>query len=172
MPKRLANEILDEVDKIENEDERVEYLIANQTLGIKEVLAYNFQTQWKFLLPEGPAPIERSENPPVGLEFSHLNFEMRKMYLFYEGGKPDLSQLKRETLWVTLLETLNEGEAKILDHMKDHTLTELYPNITQEVAYRAFPDMIPKPTPIKELLRDDKGRFIKKDKPKKKGSKK
>ena len=42
MPKRLANEILDEVDKIENEDERVEYLIANQTLGIKEVLAYNF----------------------------------------------------------------------------------------------------------------------------------
>ena len=163
MPQKLAHEILDEADAIEDVDQRVEYLIANHTLAVKESLAYNFQLKWKFLLPEGPAPIERPDDPPIGLEYSHLNYEMRKMYLFYEGGQNNLDQTKRETLWVSLLETLNVGEAKILDHMKDHNLTDLYTNITQEVAYRAFPDMIPKPTPLKELLRDPKGRFTKKN---------
>ena len=98
---------------------------------------------------------------------------MKKMYLFYEGGADDLKQTKREMLYVALLETINPKEAEILDHMKDHKLTELYPKLTQEVCHKAFPEVVPKPTPIKELLRDDKGRFAKKTKKTtKKGTKK
>ena len=73
-------------------------------------------------------------------------------------------------MWVTLITGLHEGERNDISLMKDHKLEEKYPNITQEVGHLAFPELVPKPTPIKELLRDDKGRFIKKDK--KKGKKK
>lgn len=106
----------------------------------------------------------------LGTEFSHLNHEMKKMYLFYEGGHPNLKQMKREQLWVTLITGLHAGERDDLKYMKEHNLEEKYPNITQEVGHVAFPDLVPKPTPIKELVRDNKGRFIKKDK--KKGKKK
>ena len=35
---------------------------------------------------------------------------MKKMYLFYEGGHPDLKQMKREQLWVTLITGLHSDE--------------------------------------------------------------
>ena len=51
-------------------------------------------------------------------------------------------------------------------------IKEKYPNITQEVGHLAFPDLVLKPAPIKELVRDNKGRFAKKTKTKKKEAKK
>jgi len=169
----MVHEVYDNAVKKETDDEIAAELVRTQTRASVEILAYNFQDRFKFLLPEGRAPMPANDNPPPGLEHSNLNYEMKKMYLFYEGGADDLNQTKREMLYVALLETINPKEAEILDYMKDHKLTELYPKLTQEVCHKAFPEVVPKPTPIKELLRDDKGRFAKKTKKTtKKGTKK
>ncbi len=176
MPARLTSIILKEANEIENKEERVNWLRENATYAVRGLLNFNFHKEVKFLLPEGEPDLEglainkEAEDFVLGTEFSHLNHEMKKMYLFYEGGHNDLKQMKREQLWVTLITGLHEGERNDISLMKDHKLEEKYPNITQEVGHLAFPELVPKPTPIKELLRDDKGRFIKKDK--KKGKKK
>lgn len=176
MPARLTSIILKEANEIENKEERVNWLRENATYAVRGLLNFNFHKEVKFLLPEGEPDLEglainkEAEDFVLGTEFSHLNHEMKKMYLFYEGGHNDLKQMKREQLWVTLITGLHEGERHDISLMKDHKLEEKYPNITQEVGHLAFPELVPKPTPIKELLRDDKGRFIKKDK--KKGKKK
>ena len=176
MPARLTSIILKEANEIENKEKRINWLRENATYAVRGLLNFNFHKEVKFLLPEGEPDLEglainkEAEDFVLGTEFSHLNHEMKKMYLFYEGGHNDLKQMKREQLWVTLITGLHEGERNDISLMKDHKLEEKYPNITQEVGHLAFPELVPKPTPIKELLRDDKGRFVKKDK--KKGKKK
>ena len=178
MPARLTSTILKQANEIEDQNERVNWLRENATYAVRGLLNFNFH-KVKFLLPEGEPDLEglkiqkEAEDYLLGTEFSHLNHEMKKMYLFYEGGHPELQQNKRESLWVTLITGLHSGERDDVTHMKDKKLQEKYPNITQEVGHLAFPELVEKPTPIKELLRDDKGRFIKKDKKaKRKGPKK
>ena len=168
----MVHEVYDNAVKKETDDEIAAELVRTQTRASVEILAYNFQDRFKFLLPEGRAPMPANENPPPGLEHSNLNYEMKKMYLFYEGGHPQLQQQKRESLWVNLITGLHTEERDDLTKMKDKKLQEKYPNITQEVGHLAFPDLVLKPTPIKELVRDDKGRFAKKTKTKKKEAKK
>ena len=178
MPARLTAIILNEANKIEDKDERVRWLRENATYAVRGLLNFNFHKEVKFLLPEGEPDLEglaikkEAEDYVLGTEFSHLNHEMKKMYLFYEGGYPNLEQMKRESLWVTLITGLHSEERDDLSLMKDHRLEDKYPKITQEVAHLAFPDLVPKPTPIKELVRDNKGRFAKKTKAKKKEVKK
>jgi hypothetical protein len=177
MPARMTSVILKQANDIEDKDERVKWLAENATYAVRGLLNFNFHKEVNFLLPEGEPDLEglkiekEAEDFVLGTEFSHLNHEMKKMYLFYEGGHPDLKQMQRERLWITLITGLHTGERDDISHMKDHKLEEKYPNITQEVGHLAFPELVPEPTPIKELLRDGKGRFIKKDKSKKKGKK-
>ena len=168
----MVHEIYDNAIKKETDDEIAAELVRTQTRASVEILAYNFQDRFKFLLPEGRAPMPANENPPPGLEHSNLNYEMKKMYLFYEGGHATLTQQKRESLWVNLITGLHTEERDDLTKMKDKKLQEKYPNITQEVGHLAFPDLVLKPAPIKELVRDNKGRFAKKTKTKKKEAKK
>ncbi len=168
----MVHEVYDNAVKKETDDEIAAELVRTQTRASVEILAYNFQDRFKFLLPEGRAPMPANDNPPPGLEHSNLNYEMKKMYLFYEGGHATLTQQKRESLWVNLITGLHTEERDDLTKMKDKKLQEKYPNITQEVGHLAFPDLVLKPAPIKELVRDNKGRFAKKTKTKKKEAKK
>lgn len=178
MASRLTSTILKQANEIEDVNERANWLRENATYAVRGLLNFNFHPTVKFLLPEGEPDLEglaikrEAEDYVLGTEFSHLNAEMKKMYLFYEGGHPQLQQQKRETLWVNLITGLHTEERDDLTKMKDKKLQEKYPNITQEVGHLAFPDLVLKPTPIKELVRDDKGRFAKKTKTKKKEAKK
>jgi len=67
--------------------------------------------------------------------------EARKLYLFVEGGSPNLKQLRRETLFVELLETVDPEDAKLLLAIKDKTLP--YPGVTLDIVNQAFPGLIP-----------------------------
>ena len=170
MPARLTSTILKHANDIEDKDERVKWLRENATYAVRGLLNFNFHKEVKFLLPEGEPDLEglkikkEAEDYILGTQFSHLNHEMKKMYLFYEGGHPNLQQVKREQLWITLITGIHSEERDDLNFMKEHKLEEKYPNITQEVGHLAFPELVPKPTPIKELVRDSKGRFAKKTK--------
>ena len=172
MASKLTSTILKQANDIEDVNERANWLRENATYAVRGLLNFNFHPDVKFLLPEGEPNLEglkikkEAEDYVLGTEFSHLNSEMRKMYLFYEGGHPELQQHKRESLWVTLITGLHEEERDDLSKMKDKKLQEKYPNITQEVGHLAFPDLVLKPTPIKELVRDNKGRYAKKTKKK------
>ena len=125
-----------QANEIEDVNER-KWLRENATYAVRGLLNFNFHPTVKFLLPEGEPDLEglaikrEAEDYVLGTEFSHLNAEMKKMYLFYEGGHPQLQQQKRESLWVNLITGLHTEERDDLTKMKDKKLQEKYP-ITQE----------------------------------------
>ena len=62
------------------------------------------------------------------------------MYLFIENGSPNLSQAKREMLFVGLLETIDPEDAKLLLAVKNKEIP--YPTITKKLVNDAFPGFL------------------------------
>jgi hypothetical protein len=71
---------------------------------------------------------------------SSLRKEWTKLYNFVKGGNDSLSQLRRETMFINILELLHPKDAEILVLVKDKRLTEKY-NIPFPVVQEAYPDI-------------------------------
>lgn len=176
MAAKMSSEILSVANMMKTDEERVNYLRQNPSKAVRELLRHNFNKDIKFLLPEGRPDLKEDEfNPRRGFiegvdDGATLNYEVRKLYLFIEGGHPTLTSVKRETLWIELVNSLHPSEADDLWHMKDKKLQEKYDKITHLVAYNSFPEYLRQPEP--EPTRDSQGRFTSTKKTKKKKAKK
>jgi hypothetical protein len=131
-------EILKKASTITDDVARIGYLRQNQSTTLHMILRGAYDPTIKWTLPEGNPPYK-----PNDLVDQHhrLFTEARKLYLFVEGGSPNLKQLRRETLFVELLETIDPEDAKLLLAIKDKTLP--YPGVTLDIVNQAFPGLIP-----------------------------
>jgi hypothetical protein len=92
-----------------------------------------FVPQKKFILPEGEPPYKPSAEP-MGMTPTNLFTELRRMYVFL---REDLTPLKRESLFISLLEGVHPEEAKMLIAVKDQELHKLYPKINRKLLEKA-----------------------------------
>ncbi len=135
--KLSISEILKKASEIKDENTRIDWLRQNNSLLMETVLRGAFDPTIKWLLPEGNPPYK----PNDLVDQQHRFYtECRKLYLFIEGGNPDLKQIRREQLFVELLETLDPEDSKLLLAIKDKHLP--YPGVTVEVVKKAFPGII------------------------------
>jgi len=65
--------------------------------------------------------------------------EARRLYLFIEGGNPNLTQLKRESMFIDLLQSISPDDAKLLVAAKDKKLP--YEGLTSATVLKAFPGL-------------------------------
>lgn len=137
MVRKSVTEILTEVGEVKTFAERVKALKAHEgNAAVKAVLKYAFDPNIKFLLPEGEPPYKENDFPDQqGLLYNQI----RRFYLFVEGGHSGLTDLKREDLFIGLLETVDKDDAKTLIGMKDKKIP--IKNITPKLTERAFPDL-------------------------------
>jgi hypothetical protein len=96
---------------------------------LKVVFAHSFLSNYKMDLPEGEPPFKPAAEP-MGMTPTNLFSEARRMYVF---TRKDLTAIKRESLFISLLEGIHPDEAKVLIAMKDQKLTKLYPKITHKL---------------------------------------
>ena len=104
--------------------------------ALSKVFRYAFVPECKFELPEGVPPYTPCTNQP-GDTPSDLLVVLVKNRLEYLEKYMDVSSIKREMIFIRLLETVHPTEAKILLAIKDQKLFTLYPNITPEVLIEA-----------------------------------
>lgn len=93
---------------------------------LKVIFAHAFLPEYKMDLPEGEPPFKPAAEP-MGMTPTNLFSEARRMYIFC---RKDLKAIKRESLFISLLEGVHPEEAKVLIAVKDQKLTKLYPKIT------------------------------------------
>lgn len=133
----LISEILDKVSKLKSKKDKVKFLQENNTDSLRMVLKSAFDPKIKWLLPEGDVPYKRND-APEGTEHSVLAYEARKLYHFIEGGNADITQGKRETMFIQMLEGLHESEADVLCAAKDKVLHQKYKGLSEPVVKEAF----------------------------------
>ena len=138
-PNPFVFEVLELANKQKTVAKRVEVLQQYRYPGLVSVLIWNFDEAAVSLLPEGVVPYERNE-VPVGTDHTSLRKEYANLYHFVKGGNDSLSAIRRETMFIQMLEGLHPEEAKIICLVKDKNLTQTY-NLTQDIIAEAFPDI-------------------------------
>lgn len=130
-------EILEEASKKKTEKEMIESLRQHEDNNVlKTILAGAYYEGVKWNLPPGEPPYKPCD--PVNAE-NFLYGETKRLYLFCEGGA-QLSNLRRETLFVEMLESVHPKDAEILLAMKEKKLP--YKALTKSVIAKAFPGLV------------------------------
>ena len=115
-------------------------LLDNESNPLKELLKYAFHPDIKFVLPEG-APPYKTIGSPDEWNPTYLYPNIRKLYLFVEGGHEGLTTMRREQLFVQMLESLHPKEAEVLVQVKDKKLK--YRGLTYKLVKETFSDILP-----------------------------
>ena len=134
----LLNEVLQKVSNAKTKPEKIKLLQEYNTPALRQILIANFDESIVSMLPEGEPPYTPNEAPEE-TEHTRLVHEYRKLYLFFKGGAT-ISQSRRETLFVQLLEGLQKGEAEVLCLMKDKSIGKRW-KITKQCVEEAFPQI-------------------------------
>lgn len=98
---------------------------------LKVILAHSFLPNFKFILPEGEPPFKPAPEP-LGMTETNLFVECKRFHNVFCNAQ--LKPIKREALFIGLLEGIHPDEAKILIAVKDQKLQKLYPKITHKLA--------------------------------------
>ena len=136
--KLSVSEILDKTSKLENYEDKINYLRENDTPAMRTILQLAYHPNVKSALPEGGPPYKPCEYLD---QEGRLFTEYRKLYLFCEGGNDTIKPLKRESLFIQLLESISPKDAELIIAAKDKKIP--YKGITPRLVYEAFPDTLP-----------------------------
>ena len=138
-PNPFMHEILDLVSKQRTVAKKTEVLKQYECDALKSLFIWNFDDSIISLLPEGNVPYKPNENP-LGTDHSSLRREQRNLYMFVKGGNDALSTIRRETIFIQMLEGLHPKEADIVIAVKDKNLEDMY-DVPFEVVEEAYPDI-------------------------------
>ena len=139
----MANKYLTEMLEEINKDPKALQQFKDNFL-LKVIFAHAFLPNYKFILPEGEPPFKPAPEP-LGMTETNLYVECKRFHNVF--CKPEVSALRREALFIGLLEGIHPKEAEVLIAVKDQKLSKLYPKITWKVVSDA--GIIPAP-PEKE----------------------
>ena len=130
-------EILKKASELDKKQEKIDFLNRWDSAALRAVLKYAYDPKVKFLLPEGAPPYKPNDLPDLQ---SVLYSELRKLYLFIEGGNPNLAQVRREYLFIQLLENLDKEDAELISAVKDKKIP--YKGITKKFVEEMYPGLL------------------------------
>ena len=136
----LLTEVLRKVSNAKTKQEKIKLLRDHSSVALRQILIINFDDSLVSMLPEGDVPYTPND-APVGTEHTRLESEYKGLYRFFKGGADKLPSLKRESMFVQLLEGLSAEEAELLCLVKDGRLSEKYKRITKSVVSEAYPQI-------------------------------
>lgn len=170
-PNSFQHEILELISSQKTNPKKVELLVKYRNDALVSILIWNFDETVVSLLPEGPVPYsDLREQTSVGgtltdkiqkqadnnynksvafngteekmnKQRTSLRSEYSKLYNFVKGGNDSLSSIRRETMFIQMLEGLHPLEAEIICLVKDKKLSDKY-KITFDNVKQAYPDIV------------------------------
>ena len=145
-PNPMVHELLEAVDSERVKTKKLDILRTHGDDSFKMVMIWNFDESVISMLPEGNVPYQPVESDvqasvDKGLpQRTTIRNSARNFYRFIIGGDDMMNKIKRESLFINILETLPPPEADILVLVKDKALNTKY-NITKELVAEAYPEI-------------------------------
>ena len=164
----FAFEVFDLVSRQRSKAKKIEALKKHEHISLKIVLIWNFDESVVSMLPDGEVPYAGFDetNSYSGTLTKKMDLEVRNMhetgsfsmgtgdkqghttisreyknfYHFLKGGNDSLNNIRRETMFINILEGLHPLEAEIIVLVKDKNLETKY-KITKDIVSEAYPDI-------------------------------
>ena len=133
----LMSEIAMKVNNAKDKPRKLKVLKDNDSVALRQVLKGAFDPNIEWLLPKGDVPFTPND-APIGTEHTILQQEAKRLYLFTKGGDNTLSNNKRETLFIQMLEGLSAEEAEFLVAVVNKKVNNKYKGFTGNLVKEAF----------------------------------
>ena len=137
----LVSELFKAVHGKKDKKGKADLLGQHKRADVKALLIWNFDKQIRSAIPEGEVPYKKNEAPINSGGHTRLVHEWRTLYNYVRGGNDKISQMKRETMFIQLLEGLHESEAELLMLVKDKNLQSRY-RITRALVEEVFDEIV------------------------------
>jgi len=170
LPKKpFVFEVLDIVSKQKSKVKKIELLKKYDEFHLRSLLLWNFDTTIESALPDGDVPYQSydDQNTYSGTLSTKMKEDIRAMhetgsfsmgvsdtqgrttirreiknfYHFVRGGNDGMNNMRRESMFINILQGLHPLEAEIVCLVKDGKLSDKY-NITREIVEEAYPDIL------------------------------
>ena len=135
--KMLVSEIFTKINNAKDKPKKIEVLKQYDTPGMRMILKGAFDPKIEWDLPPGTPPYIENE-APAGTEHTYLEVEAKRLYNFAVGGNDQLNKIRKETLFIQMLEGLHASEAKVLIDIKNKSLNKTYKGLTSDMVKEAF----------------------------------
>lgn len=136
--RKFVHEVLEEVAKKRSNKDKVEILKANDSGALRDVLRGSMDKTIVWLLPEGDPP-PYTPNKPESTPSNLLKETVQLAYLVKGGKGPKLQQVRRERIFISLLESIHPKDAEILLDMINKKPPK---GVTRSVVKEAFPGLL------------------------------
>ena len=125
------------ISELKTVKEKVEALLQHKRSDAFKILfIYAYSHEIKWLLPPGDPPYKAMQ--PINMESRFLN-ELRRLYLFVEGGNTNLTNNKRASLFIQLLESIDPMDAILLLAIKNNKMP--FKGLNKKIAHQTFPEL-------------------------------
>jgi hypothetical protein len=132
----LAHEIFTQVNNAKDKPKKIEVLLKHDSQALRQLLKAAFDPKIVFDIPVGTPPYIAND-APTGTDHTSLLDEARRLYIFINGAS-DIPKIKKETLFIQMLEALHKDDAEALITIKDKKLNLVYKGLTENVVREAF----------------------------------
>ena len=140
MKHKTYDAVFAEVEKASKKEDKIRILKENSSPVLKQILGLTYDPRVEWLLPDGKPPFTPlPENADAEITMANAS---RQFYLFVKGNtdtQRNLKQIRREQLFIQLLESVNPVETKVLLGMKERKLP--YRGLTRKLVAEAFPNL-------------------------------
>ena len=133
----LFSEIATKINNAKDKPRKLKVLQEHDSVALRQVLKGAFHPDIEWLLPPGDVPYEAND-APIGTEHTLLSQEAKRLYLFTKGGDDSISNTKRETLFIQMLEGLSAEEAEFLVTVVNKKVNNKYKGFTANLVKDAF----------------------------------
>jgi hypothetical protein len=142
----LLHEMFTKINNKKDRPGKIKILQQYDTQGLRMVLKAAFDPKIVWLVPEGDVPYIANDAPD-GTEHTRLEHQARTLQNYVgvkqENGAvtpaaPQINTMKREMLFIQLLEGLSAGEAEVLVAVKNKTLNKVYKGLNASTVKEAF----------------------------------
>ena len=134
----LMSEIATKVNNAKDKPRKLKVLKDHDSVPLRQILKGAFDPKIEWLLPKGDDIPFNKNDAPIGTEHTILSQEAKRLYLFTKGGDNTLSQNKRETLFIQMLEGLSGEEADFLITVVNKKINNKYKGFTANLVKEAF----------------------------------
>ena len=167
--KPFVFEVLDLVSKQKSKAKKIEVLRKYDEFHLRTIFLWNFDEVIQSVLPEGDVPYQSygdqtsysgSLSTKMGEDIramhetgsfsmgvsdqqgrTTIRREVKNFYHFVRGGNDGMNNMRRESMFINILQGLHPLEAEIICLVKDKKLSDKY-KITREIVEEAYPDIV------------------------------
>lgn len=130
-------EVFEKIQEAKTKKDKVAILKENNHWAVRDIIKGTMSAKIKWLLPEGKPPYRanRPESSPSNLLRKNQDFGY-----FMKGGKGgDLSSVKRESIFIGLLEAVHPKDAELVVNM---IAKKPIKGITKKIVDEAYPGLL------------------------------